>query len=64
MWHVCRRKACMVFVGKAEGKRPVERLRRKWEDNIKMYEFLSKKTYGVGLDSPNSEGGDVAGCCE
>jgi len=25
-----------VFVGKAEEKRPMERLRRRWEDNIKM----------------------------
>jgi hypothetical protein len=24
-----------VLVGKAEGKRPLERPRRKWEDNIK-----------------------------
>jgi hypothetical protein len=26
-----------VLVGKPEGKRPLERLRRRWEDNIKMY---------------------------
>ena len=25
-----------VLVGKPEGKRPLERLRRRWEDNIKM----------------------------
>jgi hypothetical protein len=25
-----------VFVGKPEGKRPLGRLRRRWEDNIKM----------------------------
>jgi len=25
-----------VFVGKAEGKRPLGRLRRRWDDNIKM----------------------------
>jgi hypothetical protein len=25
-----------VFVGKPEGKRPLERPRRRWEDNIKM----------------------------
>jgi len=34
------RKAYRVLAGKPEGKRPVERLRRTWEDNIKMYEFL------------------------
>jgi len=26
----------MVLVGKPEGKRPLERPRRRWEDNIKM----------------------------
>ena len=26
-----------VLVGKSEGKRPLGRLRRRWEDNIKMY---------------------------
>ena len=26
-----------VLVGKPEGKRPLERPRRRWEDNIKMY---------------------------
>ena len=25
-----------VFVGKPDGKRPLERPRRRWEDNIKM----------------------------
>ena len=25
-----------ILVGKAEGKRPMGRLRRRWEDNIKM----------------------------
>jgi len=31
-----RRGVCMVLVGKPEGRRPLERPRRKWEDNIKM----------------------------
>jgi hypothetical protein len=26
----------MVFVGKPEGRRPLERPRRRWEDNIKL----------------------------
>ena len=26
----------MVLVGKPEGKRPLEKPRRKWEDNIKL----------------------------
>jgi hypothetical protein len=25
-----------IFVGKPEGRRPLGRLRRRWEDNIKM----------------------------
>jgi hypothetical protein len=28
--------ACMIFVGKPEGKRLLGRIRRRWEDNIKM----------------------------
>ena len=39
-WHVPRmgegRGVFRVLVGKPEGKRPLERLRRRWEDNIKM----------------------------
>jgi hypothetical protein len=31
-----RRGVYRVLVGKAEGKRPLGRLRRRWEDNIKM----------------------------
>ena len=38
--HVARmeesRSAYRVFVGRPEGKRPLLRLRRRWEDNIKM----------------------------
>jgi hypothetical protein len=36
MWHVWE-----ILVGRSEGKRPLERLRLKWEDNIKMnvYDF-------------------------
>jgi hypothetical protein len=32
-----RRGACRALVGKPEGRRPLERPRRRWEDNIKMY---------------------------
>jgi len=32
-----RRGAYGVSVGKPEGKRPLGRTRRRWEDNIKMY---------------------------
>jgi hypothetical protein len=31
-----RRGACIVLVGKAEGRKPPERPGRRWEDNIKM----------------------------
>ena len=31
-----RRDACMVLVGKPEGKRPHGRPRHRWEDTIKM----------------------------
>ena len=38
--HVARmgemRGICRVLVGKLEGKRPLGRFRRRWEDNIKM----------------------------
>jgi hypothetical protein len=30
------RNAHNILVGKPEGKRPLERTRRRWEDNIKM----------------------------
>jgi hypothetical protein len=40
-WRVCAgmgetRNAYRILVGKPVGKRPLERLRRKWVDNIKM----------------------------
>jgi len=39
--HVARmgemRNAYNTLVGKSDGKRPLERPRRRWEDNIKMY---------------------------
>jgi hypothetical protein len=31
-----KRNACRILVGKPEGKRPLERPRRKWVDSIKM----------------------------
>jgi hypothetical protein len=38
MWHVWgeRRGAYRALVGKPEGRRPLGRPRRRWEDNIKM----------------------------
>ena len=37
-----------VLVGKAEGKRPLGRPRRRWEDNIKM--DLQEVGWSHGLD--------------
>jgi hypothetical protein len=31
-----KRNECRILVGKPEGKRPPGRLRRRWEDNIKV----------------------------
>jgi hypothetical protein len=31
-----KRNACRILVGKPEGKRPLGRPRRRWEDNIRM----------------------------
>jgi hypothetical protein len=31
-----KRNACMILMGKPEGKRPLGRPLRRWEDNIKM----------------------------
>jgi hypothetical protein len=41
-----------VLVGKPEGKRSVERPRRRWEDGIKM--DLREIVWGCGVDSPGS----------
>ena len=47
-----------VLVGKPEGKRPLGRPRRRWEDNIKM------DLQEVGLDGVGSGWGQMAGTCE
>jgi hypothetical protein len=51
-----------VLVGKPEGKRPLGRPRRRWEDGIRIY--LREIAWGCGLDSTGSGQGPVAGCCE
>jgi hypothetical protein len=45
-----------------EGKRPLGRPRRWWEDEIRM--DLGEIGWGCGLDSTGSGQGPVAGCCE
>ena len=64
--HVARimasRVAYRVLVGKPEGRRPLERPRRRWEVNIKM--DLREVGWGYGLDRSGSGYGQVAGSCE
>jgi hypothetical protein len=43
-----KRGANRILVGRPEGKRPLGRLRRRWEDNIKM--DLQEVGWGYGLD--------------
>jgi hypothetical protein len=52
-----------VLVGKPEGKSPLGRPRRRWEDGIKSGSW-GDWLGGCGLDSTGSEQGPVAGCCE
>jgi hypothetical protein len=51
-----------VLVGKPEGKRPLERPRRRWEDGIKM-DLREIVWGGCGVDSRGSGWGPVVGCC-
>jgi hypothetical protein len=50
------------LVGKPEGKRPLGRPTRRWEDGIKM--DLREIGWGCGVDSPGPGYGPFAGCCE
>jgi hypothetical protein len=54
------RKVYKVLVGKPEGRRPLGRPRRRWEDGVRMDIGLG----GRGLDSTGSGQEPVAGCCE
>jgi hypothetical protein len=40
------RGVCRVLIGRTEGKRPLGRLRHRWEDNIKM-DLREMGIYGV-----------------
>jgi hypothetical protein len=48
------------LVGRPEGKRPLGRLRRRWEDNIQ----LELREIGGELDSAGSGQGPMTGFCE
>jgi hypothetical protein len=52
-----------VLVGKPEGKRPLGRPRRRWEDGIGM-DLREIDLGGSGLDSTGSGQGPLAGCGE
>jgi hypothetical protein len=47
-----RRGLCRIFVGRPQGKRPFERPRHRWEDNIKR--DLQEVGWGHGLDGSGS----------
>jgi hypothetical protein len=60
---VDKRKVYNVFVGKPEGKRPLGRPRRRWEDGIRM-DLREIGWGGCRLDLTSSGQGPVSGCCE
>jgi hypothetical protein len=49
------RRMYRVLVGKPEGKRPMGRSRRKWDDNVRMY--LQEVGVWTGLGWPRIETG-------
>jgi hypothetical protein len=51
-----------AYVGNPEGRRPLGRSKRRWEDNIKTY--LREVGWGHGLHQFHSGQGQMAGCCE
>jgi hypothetical protein len=55
------RKVYKVLVGKPEGKSPLGRPRRRWENGIKV-DLGETGLAGCGLDSTSSGQGPVAGC--
>jgi hypothetical protein len=66
--HVARmgeeRKVYKVSVRKPEGKRPLGRPRRRWENEIRMDLREIGLGGGCGLDSTGSGQGPIAVCCE
>jgi hypothetical protein len=64
MWHAWeRRDVYKVLVGKPEGKRPLERPKRRREEGVRM-DLMEIGLGGCGLDSTGSGQGLVEGCCE
>jgi hypothetical protein len=62
MWHAWERKDCRVLMGKPEGKRPLGRPMRRWEDGIR----INFREIGWGsvewIQLAQDRG--VAGCCK
>jgi hypothetical protein len=54
--------AYRALVGKPEGRRPLGRSRRRWEDNIKM--DLREVGWGHALNRSGPGQGQAKGCCE
>jgi hypothetical protein len=65
--HVARmgeeREMYRVLAGKPEGKRPLGRPRRRWEDEMRV-DLREIGLGGCGLDSTGSGQGPVACCCK
>jgi hypothetical protein len=57
------RNAFKILVGNPEGKRPLGRPGRRWENDIKIH-LREIGRGGCGLDSSGSVLGPVAGTCE
>jgi hypothetical protein len=57
------RKVYKVLAGKPEGKRPLGRPWRRWEDGIRM-DLREIGLGDVGFDSTGSGQRPMAGCCE
>jgi hypothetical protein len=58
-----RRSVYRVLVGNPEGKKPLGRPRRKWEDNIKM-DLQEVGCRSVDWIEVAQDRGEVAGCCK
>jgi hypothetical protein len=56
------RNVCKILVRKSEGKRPLKRCKRRWEDNIIM-NLKERACVGVEWIHVNSGHGPVAGSC-
>jgi hypothetical protein len=65
MWHAWQdRKTYKVFVGKPYGKRPLGKLRRRWEIGSEWILLVRETDWWSGVDSVDSGYGWLAGSCE